>query len=1228
MRQHALARLNLALGSVALLSVSLPTAGFAQTLVQSTQTITYQHLANPTVLYTDVDDGQTNLTLPFPVTFYGTTQTSVSVGANGALAFPGGTFVSLTNQAPGTAGAPNGFIAGWWDDLRLYSANGGNIGWQVFGTAPNRTIEIQWRQISRFGGPTTDTVSFKVRMFEGPSTHIEVDYGPATIAGTTFNATAGMEDTTNANPFLFAASNCTTNCTSADFTALVNTRVIVINAPNPELTGSFGTFPPGALPGASTTGDIVLTNLGTQTATGVVGRVWLSADNMLDMTDTQIGTITQDLPQGNSPVTINLTVPAMQPVQVYNTLLEVDATNIWSEINEQDNVIQGPPFATGYEMQPTNVTITNPGFLAAGMPIDYAVEITNNGAPYSGPVTIELWLSLDATLDMTDTLVATVVGNATGGAVDVINVSGTMPTIPVGHYRPAVRIDPQNAIVEGDETNNDFVGELQVISGQDFTLTTPSATPAVTEVGLPMTVMATAQSRGTPFPGALEFGVFLSLDATFDPGDQAIYRGTVTFGAQSDVPIDVTFPVSALPGDPQLAPGTYTIFVVVDPDDDEQEALEMNNSLPAGEVEILGADLRVESITGDAFGFIGLPYRVALEIENQGVADARAFQYSIRISENDIIRVTDPEIFLSPTATIASGQNATFEAMVTLPTFTATTARYIGVIVDIFSRVPETSESNNTGRIQQAIPIVFPIPDLVGQIVQTPTSAAAGEQLSITRIVENIGVAPAPNYTYTYYLSTNDTIDPSDIQLSTFNGSLATGADDYGIDTMLIPSNVPQAQYYVGLVIDEANTVEEVYDDNNVAVTAAPIPVFDAAIEITTNTLPDGTTGVPYSTGVYANGGALPIQWSINAGALPDGLTLEAGDGIISGTPTTEGVFTFTARASSGTAYADKEFSVRIKAPTVELAIATPSLPAALSGRPYETSLIAVGGVQPYTWTSNGQLPVGMELRADGTLTGNPVGNGDFPVRFIVTDDVGDSATKELIVKVLGGGQTIQITQMPLPGAIIGTEYCDPAPIEFVATDGTEPYSWSIVGEGIPGMTMSQSGQLCGVPTTAGSFEFVVRVQDALQLYDTSLFILEVSDDTDLAISTTSLEDADVGVEYSSTLTAILGVEPYSWGVVEGAGELPPGITLGEDGRLTGTPTEGGNFAFVVRVIDGVNSQDVQPLSLYVEPKPAGSGGDGDDGCGCSTAETSDAPMASLALLLLLGLGLTVRRRR
>jgi hypothetical protein len=80
---------------------------------------------------------------------------------------------------------------------------------------------------------------------------------------------------------------------------------------------------------------------------------------------------------------------------------------------------------------------------------------------------------------------------------------------------------------------------------------------------------------------------------------------------------------------------------------------------------------------------------------------------------------------------------------------------------------------------------------------------------------------------------------------------------------------------------------------------------------ITTSTLPAGTVGTAYSQTLAATGAAT-ITWSIAAGALPTGLSLNASTGAITGTPTEVAARTFTARATNASGTFDRVLSLSV----------------------------------------------------------------------------------------------------------------------------------------------------------------------------------------------------------------------------------------------------------------------------------------------------------------------------
>ncbi len=95
---------------------------------------------------------------------------------------------------------------------------------------------------------------------------------------------------------------------------------------------------------------------------------------------------------------------------------------------------------------------------------------------------------------------------------------------------------------------------------------------------------------------------------------------------------------------------------------------------------------------------------------------------------------------------------------------------------------------------------------------------------------------------------------------------------------------------------------------------ALTFTISGPGLTITTNSpLPQGTVGTSYSQTIAASGGTAPYTWSLSSGSLPTGLTLNAGTGTISGTPSAVGNTTFTVRVSdSASASVTKQFQLSI----------------------------------------------------------------------------------------------------------------------------------------------------------------------------------------------------------------------------------------------------------------------------------------------------------------------------
>jgi hypothetical protein len=157
---------------------------------------------------------------------------------------------------------------------------------------------------------------------------------------------------------------------------------------------------------------------------------------------------------------------------------------------------------------------------------------------------------------------------------------------------------------------------------------------------------------------------------------------------------------------------------------------------------------------------------------------------------------------------------------------------------------------------------------------------------------------------------------------------------------------------------------------------------------------------VAYSQTVTASGGTSTKTFATTAGTLPTGLTLSTA-GILSGTPTAAGSFTFTVTATDSVGGTAGQSYTIVIYPAVTITTAT--LPGGTVGTAYNQTVSATGGTPPLTITAPAaSLPPGLTLTNDGVLSGTPTTAGSFTFTVTATDLVGATGTQSYTV-VIGG---------------------------------------------------------------------------------------------------------------------------------------------------------------------------------------------------------------------------------
>ncbi len=365
-------------------------------------------------------------------------------------------------------------------------------------------------------------------------------------------------------------------------------------------------------------------------------------------------------------------------------------------------------------------------------------------------------------------------------------------------------------------------------------------------------------------------------------------------------------------------------------------------------------------------------------------------------------------------------------------------------------------------------------------------------------------------------------------------------------------------------------------DSNSVKAAQSFSLSIAALLAITTQpTLPSGGVGTAYSQTLTAVGGTAPYTWSVISGALPGGLSLNGG--VISGTPTTVGNFSFTVQVRDNNSVTTTEaFTLSIvSALTITSA---PTLPVGAVGVGYSQAIVVVGGTAPYTWSiSSGGLPAGLSLApATGAISGSPTNAGSFTFTVQVIDSASLKQTKAFTIEVVAG---LTITTAPvLPSDSVGVSYT----VTLAAAGGQAPYTWTVSAGGLPGGLVldAKSGAVFGTPTASGTFNFTAKVTDNASNTATKQLTIAIA--AGLTITTAPvLSNGAIGAAYSAGLNAVGGAAPYVWSVPQGT--LPAGLTLDPGtGLLSGVPSAAGQFTFQVKVTDSASASSTKTFDLAI----------------------------------------------
>ena len=280
---------------------------------------------------------------------------------------------------------------------------------------------------------------------------------------------------------------------------------------------------------------------------------------------------------------------------------------------------------------------------------------------------------------------------------------------------------------------------------------------------------------------------------------------------------------------------------------------------------------------------------------------------------------------------------------------------------------------------------------------------------------------------------------------------------------------------------------------NSLGATASANFSLAVASALTLTATASSTTqlGQFYRQTNVAGGGTAPYTYSVSAGSVPPGTTLNTSTGVVFGTPTTAGSFNYTITVTDSTTPTAQTATQPVSgtiAPVTLTLVATPSATTQV-GQAYSQSNTASGGTTPYMYSlASGTLAAGTTLNTStGLVSGTPTTAGAFSYTIEVTDSttptaqtatqassgtITQAASSTPTVTAVapdsgpfGGGTSVTITGTNLTGATV-VQFGGAAASSFTVNSATAITAMSPGGSGTVDITVTTPAGTSAANTT------------------------------------------------------------------------------------------------------------------------------------------------------------------
>ena len=344
-----------------------------------------------------------------------------------------------------------------------------------------------------------------------------------------------------------------------------------------------------------------------------------------------------------------------------------------------------------------------------------------------------------------------------------------------------------------------------------------------------------------------------------------------------------------------------------------------------------------------------------------------------------------------------------------------------------------------------------------------------------------------------------------------------------------------------------------------------PLPLYDIPTKMVVGRFilqPVGDCGgVKYDTRGYG----------LASGKLPEGLTIGGYCSYLNGTPNKTGIYNFEISGSSSSGCKGlKSYVVDVVCPdmTIKPDILPPGKAFIEYNQILSTTSIDLPESKYLYGIISGQLPPGLNLdNTTGIISGKTFSPGTYSFNVKSINIYGCEVYKSYTINI-PACPTLTLSPANPPAGTVGIQYNT----TLIASGGTAPYRiTALTGNFPPGLEYQSSGPttgtILGVPTKAGSYDFVAVVTDTTGCTGTQNFTILINP----ATGGNLLPAATVNQDYTYTLP-----NPSGNILTLSSGSLPTGLYLdGRYGIVFGKPLVSGSFVFsVTGIVSG------QPVTL------------------------------------------------